>query len=752
MHLAELAPVVVWPASKAKVRVRLDRQGNEGPIHFEFQDVPEGIVASGVEIPAEASEGDVEIAASEKLGDSELKATLKVIAKLGPAPPAAPTGMAAGAKPSGAGPGSLPLLPGMMPGKPPQSTSGVPGALPTPPGAASSPSQAVQTLIVTVPKVQLPRFLPLTETVLQPGATATIELAVDRTAYNGPMDLQVENLPGKFTGKVGSLAADQKATKLHVTASQEVPDGKHSLRVFAKVYGRVVEVQVPLLVDRTPFRVQSFTVVNLKPGETKRIQVPVERRTYKGALRLEAADLPEGVKVKTVEVAPDQGVATLEFSAAPNTKELVRSAKVISTGGEKRREDPMIVRVSLGGKGFLPREVLENPNLQALLKRGSFGGRLTTEAKKALLDAYGGTAESEAAVLRGLQYLAAHQRDDGSWPLDAYWEGIEGCDCNSDANKDIVKSDVAGTAFGVLPFLGAGVNHKTAPRDPPELAAYKQTVFKALVFLAKRQTVSKEASKDGTLDGNMYAHALGTIALCEGFGLSGDERLKVPAQRAIKHIIQAQHKEGGWRYQPNQPGDMSAVGWQFLAIRSGQLAGLMIEKDPLVRASRFVDSCAAGPPEARKSRYAYMPPSEENPKPQATPSLTAAGLLTRQYLGWRKEMPDLVAGVRYLMENLPPESGTSLGPIYYYYYATQVLHHMEGGEFDLWNHRMREHLIRTQIRQGHKAGSWDPQGTDWGKQGGRLYATSMALLTLEVYYRHLPLYRTVFEEQKTVVE
>jgi len=822
MKMAAVDPVTVYPASKARIKVKLDRQGNEGPIHFEFADATEGISATGVEIPPDKSEGEVEIAASEKLGDEETKGKLKVIAKLGPAPrsatpaaspakgpaagpvtpslpgvpaPVAPSlpgvpAPAAPAKAPGAGqaappkmpstpgmmpstpgmmpatPGMMPKTPGMMPATPGMMPGPAPGMMPGPmPGMSAgssamaqagltppSPTQAEQVVAVTVPKVKLPSFLPTAETAVQPGVPATIELAVDRTDYTGPMEIEVENVPGKFTGKAGNLAANQRSTKLEVTAMNEAPEGKQSIRVFSKVYGRTVEVKVPLLVDRTPFRVQSFMVVNLKPGETKRVQVPVERRTYKGPLRLETAGLPEGVRVKPVEVAANQTSVTLEFTASEKAKERVRSAKVVSAAGDRRRDDPMIVRVSLGGKGFLPREVLENPNLQSLLKRGSFGGRLTAEAKQALLAAYGGTEESEAAVLRGLKFLAAHQREDGSWPLATFWEDVEGCDCQSDAGKDVVKSDTAGTAFGVLPFLGAGITHRTAPSDPPELAEYKKLVFEAVKFLSQKQTVSKEASKDGTLDGNMYAHAIGTIALCEAFGLSGDERLRLPAQRAIKHIIQAQHKEGGWRYGPNQPGDMSAVGWQFLAIRSGQLAGLMIEKDPLLRASRFVDSCAAGPDDARKSRYSYMPPTEDGPAPQATPSVSAAGLLTRQYLGWKKDMPDLVAGAKYLMGTLPPESGGALGPAYYYYYATQVLHHLEGPDFDLWNHRMREHLIRTQLKEGHKAGSWSPEGVDWGKQGGRLYATSMAILTLQVYYRHLPLYRTVFEEQKTVVE
>ena len=37
------------------------------------------------------------------------------------------------------------------------------------------------------------------------------------------------------------------------------------------------------------------------------------------------------------------------------------------------------------------------------------------------------------------------------------------------------------------------------------------------------------------------------------------------------------------------------------------------------------------------------------------------------------------------------------------------------------------------------AGSWDPSGP-WGRYGGRLYSTAISTLTLEVYYRLLPLY------------
>ena len=76
---------------------------------------------------------------------------------------------------------------------------------------------------------------------------------------------------------------------------------------------------------------------------------------------------------------------------------------------------------------------------------------------------------------------------------------------------------------------------------------------------------------------------------------------------------------------------------------------------------------------------------------------------------------------------------------YYWYYATQVMHHFGGQAWEEWNARMREVLVATQERRGHAAGSWTPRGVH-SDRGGRIYMTSLAVCTLEVYYRHMPLY------------
>ena len=78
--------------------------------------------------------------------------------------------------------------------------------------------------------------------------------------------------------------------------------------------------------------------------------------------------------------------------------------------------------------------------------------------------------------------------------------------------------------------------------------------------------------------------------------------------------------------------------------------------------------------------------------------------------------------------------------VYYWYYATQVLHHLGGDDWDDWNRVMRQALPEHQTREGSERGSWSPLSDRWGPHGGRLYVTCLSLYMLEVYYRHLPLY------------
>jgi hypothetical protein len=122
-----------------------------------------------------------------------------------------------------------------------------------------------------------------------------------------------------------------------------------------------------------------------------------------------------------------------------------------------------------------------------------------------------------------------------------------------------------------------------------------------------------------------------------------------------------------------------------------------------------------------------------------TPAMTAEGLLCRQYISWKRDHPPLIQGLQALLLDAPFDISDQ--DVYYWYYATQVLHHYGGSPWREWNSKMRVELPKAQVRGGREDGSWAPQRDRWGRNHGRLYTTCLSLFCLEVYYRHMPLYQ-----------
>ena len=340
----------------------------------------------------------------------------------------------------------------------------------------------------------------------------------------------------------------------------------------------------------------------------------------------------------------------------------------------------------------------------------------------------GGTSFTEAAVSRGLRWLAQVQNRDGSWSLGDY----------KNSHKPGNQGDVAGTSLALLPFLGAGQTHETG--------VYRKTVAKGLAWLLEGQEANGDLRINFPGQAGMYAHGQASIVLCEAFAMTGDQRFKEPAQKAIRFIEQAQHGQGGWRYRLKQAGDTSVLGWQLMALQSARAGNLGLSVDPatLKLSDYFLDQ-ATYRGRSRRGNIVNMPtgslytyqPRGGNP----TASMTAEAILCRMYLGWTKDDPRVIEAIRWLVEhNMPTDRDKN---IYYWYYATQVMHHFGGEVWELWNRRMREILVSGQSTSGRYAGSWNPKGYEWGSQGGRIYVTSLSVCTLEVYYRHLPIFKQI---------
>jgi hypothetical protein len=380
--------------------------------------------------------------------------------------------------------------------------------------------------------------------------------------------------------------------------------------------------------------------------------------------------------------------------------------------------------------------------MSGLTNLGGFGGRSGATRQKMLMEG-GGNKESEACVAKGLSWLARHQSQDGRWSLNEFHQHAREkpypagsnfkCDCTGMAG---MRDDQAATAFALLPFLAAGITHRPSAKEK-QAVEYNKTVLKGVEFLMKKQ------GKDGAFEGGMYSHGLVTIAMCEAYGLTSDPILKKSAQAALDYIEKAQDPAGGgWRYTPRSGGDTSVVGWQLMGLKSGQMSGLTVKTKTLTDAEKFLNSCES----QDGGGYSYVPPGNSE-----TPTMTSVGLLCRMYLGIGPRNPRLLRGIDRLTKQLPSQTTD----LYYLYYATQVMHHMGGDAWEKWNKGpdgqsgkggIRDTLIGrmdngTDPKHKHLEGSWSPENSGAAAGGGRIMSTSLSLLCLEVYYRHLPLYR-----------
>jgi hypothetical protein len=351
--------------------------------------------------------------------------------------------------------------------------------------------------------------------------------------------------------------------------------------------------------------------------------------------------------------------------------------------------------------------------------------------KSKLLREGGGNEPSERAVALGLKWLALQQKQDGGWEYD---QGVK-------------EERIAATGMALLPFLAAGETHKP-PKDKED-RKYMKTVASGLGFLMKMCPPS--GPNAGRMSTNMYAQGIGTIALCEAYGMTKDPVLRPYAQAAINFIQRAQGSNGSWGYAAGGNGDTSIVGWQVQALQAAKLSKDLVVDDRVIKkAIAFLNHAAGG---SRKSMYGYGDSAGAAPGT----ALTSVGLLCRYYLdGWGPNHPGMTDGVAGLVKNPPAGSGP-MRNMYYYYYATQVVHFTGGEEWKNWNEGqkdpttgqrkggMRDWLVGAQIKKddGAKLGSWDPEAGWFGSSCGRLGTTAMCILTLEVYYRHLPLYKRV---------
>ncbi len=345
---------------------------------------------------------------------------------------------------------------------------------------------------------------------------------------------------------------------------------------------------------------------------------------------------------------------------------------------------------------------------------------------------------TEEAIELGLAFLARHQQADGSWTLGGF-------DNDPRDRAQLMSSDTAATGLALLAFQGAGYNHREF--------RYASRMQSAIDWLIARQAVTGElyvlADEDSNSYARLYSHAIAALALAEAYGMTQDERLRGPAQKAMNYIAASQDTSlGGWRYRPASGSDTSVTGWMVMALHSGRLAGLEVDERVWENLKKWMEGAQDADLDYL---YRYNPAAQDSDNIRRshgrvpTPCMTAVGLLIRLYTDWDKSDPRFLAGAEYLTQHLAEDTTVEKRDTYYWYYATQLLKHVGGEPWEKWHQALHPLLVRTQVRTGSMAGSWEPfqpVADRWAPHAGRLYLTTMNLLSLEVDYRLLPIYES----------
>jgi hypothetical protein len=481
---------------------------------------------------------------------------------------------------------------------------------------------------------------------------------------------------------------------------------------------------------------------------------------------------PERIEAKTIRELTSNTGAPLKFedpdpNVDPNEKAIFFPGAEFSNKNRSKETDPEFNRDEMRGqdKKFLSSFPGESgAHTGRLLKgfgeaenigigrgggsAGRYGGRWGSN-RDTCVRVNGGDPRTESAVTAALRWLARHQDVDGSWSAEGFSHKCVNGKCSGEGEHDF---DTGVTSLSLLAFLGAGYTQLSKdelvdPAVPGQTLHMSEVVKRALQCLVAHQDPEGCVGERGQK--YLYNHAVAALALSEAFGMTASEPLREPAQKAINFLVAAENPGKGWRYSARSgDNDTSVTGWAVMALKSAEISGLPFPRSAFEGALSWLKEATetngyyrAGYNQAGTGKV-YVPGKNEQFSHHE--SMSAVAVMSRIFIQKKRE-PELTA-VNLLVSDLPAWKPGQVD-FYYWYYASLALFQYDGpkGAFwAKWNEPMKNTLVPNQKTSsgGCENGSWDPSADRWGFEGGRVYATAINCLTLEVYYRYANVFGT----------
>ena len=306
------------------------------------------------------------------------------------------------------------------------------------------------------------------------------------------------------------------------------------------------------------------------------------------------------------------------------------------------------------------------------------------------------------AVDAALAWLATRQQADGSFGMGRF------------------RGNVAVTALSGMAFLAAG--------NAPGRGKYGKNVRNAVTYLLDRtQSNGYIVEKDVRYHGPMYGHGFATMFLCEVYGSTHSralrKRLRTKLRLAVKLIVAAQNKEGGWRYKPGSTdADVSVTVCQVMALRAARNCGIFVSKKDVI------DPCIAYLKKCQNKNGGFR--YQTTVRVDSLFPRSAAGVVALYSAGIYKGK-EIASGLNYL-KRFRPTGAARKDSHYYYgqYYAVQAMWHAGGNDWRTWYAAIRDELLG------------DRNGNRWKDEFiCDEYGTAMACLILQMPVNYLPIFQ-----------
>ncbi len=315
------------------------------------------------------------------------------------------------------------------------------------------------------------------------------------------------------------------------------------------------------------------------------------------------------------------------------------------------------------------------------------------------------TPKTEASIAKGLAYLARVQGRDGSWRSSGGYGG---------GGYPVAMTSLAGMAM-----MSAGNTQVEGP--------YAINVRKAIDFLLSSVQRNGLIARQSESSRPMHGHGFAIMFLAQAYGMEPDPTRQAKIKRALRRAIdltgKSQSGPGGWLYTPDSGGDEGSVTvTQIQGLRAARNAGVHVPKSIIDKATNYI-KISANPDGG--IRYRAGSPGTSRP------AITAAAVAT-MYNAGEYENPIALKSLEYLKKHLKGKSGARTFGGHQYYatlYAGQAMYLSSEENWKSYFPHTRDWLIGAQASDG----SWQGDGV------GTTYGTAIALMTLQLPYKNLPL-------------